>query len=103
MKWIPVTESLPYKKYELNHGVKVLITYSDNRVCEAYFNHYTKKFEEPQSTYPDFDTFKNVIAWMPMPEPYVNPTSSKVQPPPPPPFSKMVANSTIMIREGELP
>jgi hypothetical protein len=26
-----------------------------------------------------------------------------VQPPPPPPFSKMVANSTIMIREGELP
>jgi hypothetical protein len=71
-QWIPVTERLPDKEHKLQYGVKVLITHSDDRVCEAYFNHYTGKFSEPASTYPDFDTFKNVIAWMPLPYPYVS-------------------------------
>ncbi len=45
------------------------------------------------------------IPWQPIPRvaPYVKPISNKVPPPPPPPFKEMVANSTIMLREGQLP
>ena len=45
---------------------------------------------------------ENGEPWQPIPKPapYVKPISNKV---PPPPFKEMVANSTIMIREGELP
>ena len=51
--------------------------------------------------------FKHVALgrpWQPIhkPAPYVEPKRSKV-PPPPPPFKEMVANSTVMLREGELP
>ena len=58
-KWIPVTERLP------DVGADILFCDIDG---DAYAGHRTRHGD----FYPDFDgdKIKNVVAWMPKPEPY---------------------------------
>ena len=73
-KWVPVVEDTPRltnKKRAMSYSDKVLICLEDGYIDVGYFK-FTDRFEwcnEFSCRYR-----KEVIAWMPLPEPYVEPT-----------------------------
>jgi len=59
--WIPVSERLPGIR---NHIEKYLVTNKDGEVRTAFFT------ETDGKHWWSFDSFNDVIAWMPLPDPY---------------------------------
>ena len=74
MDWIPVVEDTPRltnKKRAMSYSDKVLICLEDGYIDVGYFR-FTDRFEWCNEF--SYRYRKEVIAWMPLPEPYVEPT-----------------------------
>jgi len=69
-KWTPVSEALPKEKAEYNVTIKGeygLPPYVD----ACYWNDNDNVFEDWNGYYEDYIPVSNVIAWRPLPEPYM--------------------------------